>query len=250
MGHRSERHGGRQAGWFALEPGTREPTSRSARQRQSPSGELGVIGPDTDEALVVREVAGPPGWALFATIGRDEAYAGADRIRVAVLAIGIPLALVVCVGHHRVVDDAATTVGRRSAPVGRSRRSAGREPPEIVLPGEHEPRIADPAELHPRVRPPARIGQADLGTAGQCFLHGSVRRASPRAHRRGARHLPDGARSHAALPGAGLRPRCRRGGDRDVPPAGHPPRDTNLRRHTRGCRATSAPIVSASNRSW
>jgi signal transduction histidine kinase/ActR/RegA family two-component response regulator len=35
---------------------------------------------------------------LFATIGRDEAYAGADRIRVAVLAIGIPLALVVCVG--------------------------------------------------------------------------------------------------------------------------------------------------------
>jgi signal transduction histidine kinase/CheY-like chemotaxis protein len=63
-----------------------------------PSGELGAIGLDANEALVVREVAGPPGWALFATIGRDEAYAGADRIRVAVLAIGIPLALVVCAG--------------------------------------------------------------------------------------------------------------------------------------------------------
>ena len=63
-----------------------------------PSGELGVIGLGTGEALVVRAVAGPPGWALFATIGRNEAYAGADGIRTAVLAIGIPLALVVCAG--------------------------------------------------------------------------------------------------------------------------------------------------------
>ena len=230
-----------------LEPVSNDPIGAAA---QSPSGELGVIGPDTDEALVVREVAGPPGWALFATIGRDEAYAGADRIRVAVLAIGIPLALVVCVGitvllmMQRRQWDAGAHLSRRS------RRSAGGEPPEIVLPGEHEPRIADPAELHPRVRPPARIGQVDLGTAGQCLLHGSVRRASPRSYRRGARHLPDGARSHAALPGAGLRPRRRRRGYWDVPPAGRSGAGYESSTTHPRMRPTSAQIVSASNRSW
>ena len=69
----------------------------------SPSGQPAVIELDGQQALVVRETAGPPGWSLYAVVDREQAYAGADSIRNAVLAIGIPLAVVVCYGIARLL---------------------------------------------------------------------------------------------------------------------------------------------------
>lgn len=69
----------------------------------SPSGQPAVIELDGEQALVVRETAGPAGWSIYAVVDRAQAYAGAESIRNAVLAIGIPLAAVVCYGIARLL---------------------------------------------------------------------------------------------------------------------------------------------------
>jgi signal transduction histidine kinase/CheY-like chemotaxis protein/HPt (histidine-containing phosphotransfer) domain-containing protein len=61
-------------------------------------GTLGQIRVDGEGTLVVRETVPDLGWTVFATIPRAEAYAGADSIRSAVLAVAVPLAIVVCAG--------------------------------------------------------------------------------------------------------------------------------------------------------
>lgn len=106
----------------------------------APSGQPAAIELDGEQSLVVRETAGPPGWSLYAVVNRDQAYAGADSIRIAVYAIGIPLAIVVCLGiallllmHRRQWDaEAELSAARDEA------RSANQRKSEFLANVSHE----------------------------------------------------------------------------------------------------------------
>jgi len=64
----------------------------------APAGEVVDIEVDDVPLLVVHEAVDPLGWTVYAAIETEEAASSADRIRNAVLAVGIPLALIVCAG--------------------------------------------------------------------------------------------------------------------------------------------------------
>jgi signal transduction histidine kinase/CheY-like chemotaxis protein len=105
-----------------------------------PTGRLVGRVVDGQDLLVVRQRVDPLGWTLFATVPRDQAYAGAASIRTTVLGIGIPLALIVIAGivlllhtqRRQWLAEAEVTAARDEA------REASRQKSDFLANMSHE----------------------------------------------------------------------------------------------------------------